>query len=91
MTNSIVQIFELLSFHEGLLIKQFASEVKVISANLRKRITCFESHFEPPPLDDDFSGNVSPLSVASGHCVLEAKTLSKLLQMRVNLPRPIPH
>jgi len=30
LTKSIVQIFELLSFHEGLLIKQFASKVKVI-------------------------------------------------------------
>jgi len=30
LTNSIVQIFELLSFHEGLLIKQFAGKVKVI-------------------------------------------------------------
>ena len=30
LTNSIVQIIELLSFHEGLLIKQFASKVKVI-------------------------------------------------------------
>jgi hypothetical protein len=30
LTNSIVQNFELLSFHEGLLIKQFASKVKVI-------------------------------------------------------------
>ncbi len=29
MTNSIVQIIEMLSFHEGLLIKQFASKVKV--------------------------------------------------------------
>jgi len=29
LTNSIVQIIEMLSFHEGLLIKQFASKVKV--------------------------------------------------------------
>jgi hypothetical protein len=30
LINSIVQIFELLSFDEGLLIKQFAGKVKVI-------------------------------------------------------------
>jgi len=30
LTKSIVQNFELLSFHEGLLIKQFASKVNVI-------------------------------------------------------------
>ena len=36
LINSIVQIFELLSIHEGLLIKQFADKVNVIFSQFVK-------------------------------------------------------
>jgi len=41
LINSIVQNYELLSFHEGLLIKQFADKVKVIFSQFVKIICPF--------------------------------------------------